>query len=115
MTIVTETRSVNIRLRYWRGEWNCGYEPDCFSDLELNFASTHDMLEGSSDYIATDAEVDDLIEWWKNECETANAGYDHECYANDEEYLRFGPDGDVLVALTDEQRERGDEWVLFVD
>lgn len=115
MTIVTETRTVNIALRYWRGGWNAGYVPDCFDDFEVNFASTHAMLDGSSDYAATDAEVDELIAWWEQECLTANAGYDHERYPDDEVYEQLGPDGEVLAALTDEQRERGDEWVLIVD
>lgn len=115
MTIVTETRTVKIALRYWRGGWDAGYDPDCFSDLEVNFPLTHDMLPGSSDYTATDAEVDELITWWRQECANANAGYDHERYSNDEDYLQYGPEGEVLAALTDEQRARGDEWILIID
>ena len=34
MTIKTETKTINITLKLWRGGWNAGYEPDCFDDLE---------------------------------------------------------------------------------
>ena len=64
MEIKTETRTVSIALRLWRGGWNVGYEPDCFADLE-------------------------------------NGSFARE----------FG----MGLALSDEERERGDEWNLIVD
>lgn len=115
MTIITESRTVSISLRYWHGGQNAGYDPDCFHDVEVAFANNHDKAEGSNDYVATDVEVDELVEWWEEECKTANAGYDHGQYIDDEDYAQYGPVGVILFALTDEQRSRGDEWVLTVD
>ena len=102
MEIKTETRTVNITLRLWRGCFNAGYEPDCFADLE-NGSFAREFGKGLDEetgaILATDADLDNLINWWQNECNAANSG----------------ADGEVLLALSEEERERGDEWTLSVD
>ena len=102
MEIKTETRTVSIALRLWRGGWNAGYKPDCFADLE-NGSFAREFGKGLDEEIgailATDADLDNLIDWWQSECDAANSG----------------EDGEVLLALSDEERERGDEWNLIVD
>lgn len=114
MTITTETRTVDIALCCWRGGLDAGYEPDCFDDLECSFRLEHDLFDGDGwdedgrewkGLVATDAEVEQMIAWWEHECEAANAGYDEDGYT----------DCDVLDPLTDVERSRGDEWVLFVE
>lgn len=102
MTIKTETKTINITLKLWRGGWNAGYEPDCFDDLENgSFAREFGKgtEEGGTAILASDADVKNLIAWWQDEVDTANRG----------------EDGEVLVALTDEERGNGDEWDLTVD
>lgn len=96
MMITTNTRTVEIALRLWNG-LDGQYEPDCFNDLEPNFAPAH-RGEGG-EIRCTDEELNDLIEWWTAEVENANHG---------------DVDGDGLCVLTDEQRENGDEWALIV-
>lgn len=100
MTIKTETRTVEIMLKHWCGGQNGGYNPDCFDDLEPNFPESHPKrLDGDYTILASDEDVNELIDWWTDEVDNANHG----------EY-----DGDGLCCLTDEERERGDEWALFV-
>lgn len=101
MTIKTELRTIDISLRLWRGGWSAGYEPDCFSDLEVNFSIDHPERAENDDFaiVATEKDASELIEWWENECKTVNAGNV----------------GDVLQSLTDEEIANGDEWVLIVE
>lgn len=102
MTIKTETKTINITLKLWRGGWNAGYEPDCFADMDNgSFAREFGKgtEEGSTAILASDEDAKNLISWWQDEVDTANRG----------------EDGEVLVALTDEERDNGDEWDLVVD
>lgn len=102
MIIKTESKIINISLKLYRGGWNAGYEPDCFSDLENgSFAREYGKgrEEGSDAILASDADTQNLINWWQEECDTANGGEDGEC----------------LVALSEDEIARGDEWTLFVD
>lgn len=102
MTIKTESKIIRITLKLWRGGWNAGYEPDCFSDMD-NGSFARDFgkgrEEGSDAIIASDADTRDMIAWWQDECAAANRGEDGEC----------------LQALTEEEIDRGDEWTLDVD
>lgn len=98
MTIKTETRTVEITLKFWDGNTNA-YSPDVFGDVETGFPTSHSCLDGSSVLVATDAEVEDLAGWWVGEVKDANDG----------------SEGDVLAALDDDAIESGSEWVLFVD
>lgn len=78
MTIKTETRIVDIKLRIWYD--NVGYGPDCFDSLEPNFPCEFPE-RADDDYnsiIATDEAVNDLIKWWQTQCDTANSGEYHE-------------------------------------
>lgn len=99
MTIKTETRTVEITLNLWTSGWDAGYGPDVFDDMEPNFPCDRDRLDGSSVLVATDSEVNDLIDWWTDEVSSANKGID----------------GDGLCGLTDDQISSGCEWVLSVD
>lgn len=102
MTIKTESKIINISMKLYRGGWNCGWEPDCFDDLENgSFAREYGKgyEEGSYTILASDADTRNLIDWWQGECDTANGG----------------EDGDCLMALTEDEIDRGDEWALFVD
>lgn len=102
MTIKTESKYIKITLKLWRGGWNAGYEPDCFDDLE-NGSFAREFGKGTADegtaILASDEDTRNLIAWWQNEVGTANRG----------------EDGEVLAALTDEERGNGDEWDLIVD
>lgn len=101
MTIKTENSICTITLKYWHGGWDAGFDPDCFDDLECNFPMDHRGRDEEDDLIILAGEADTaaLIDWWKSECGAANSG-----------------DGsDVLDPLSDEARERGDEWVLDVE
>ena len=99
MTIKTESKIINISMKLYRGGWNCGYEPDCFQDLEPNFPRDHEYDAEAEAILASDAEAQSLIDWWQDECDSSNAGEDGEC----------------LQALTEDEIARGDEWALFVD
>ena len=99
MTIKTESKMINIALRLWRGGWNAGIEPDCFLDLETNFRCDHEYDDGIDATLASDADAQNLIAWWRDECDSANSGNDGEC----------------LLALSDDEIARGDEWQLIVD
>lgn len=99
MTIKTETRTVEIALRIWRGGWNAGFEPDCFEDLEVNFPIDHpERLDGDWTIISSDADLVSMIDGWQYECAEANAGHDGEC----------------LCALSEDEIARGDSWELIV-
>jgi hypothetical protein len=98
MKIKTETKMHTIEMRLWRDGWNAGYEPDCFDDLEPNFPADHEIDEDGI-ILATEAEVDDLLAFWRSEIRAAN----------------IGEDGDVLNALTDDEIANGDEWILTTD
>lgn len=112
MKIITETRKIDITLRYFNGT---NLDQDCFNDLEDAFMAGHKMLEGSDEYIATDEEVNDLIDFWKDNCKTANAGYDHNEYIDHGDYKTRIPEDHILWALSDEQLENGGKWILDVD
>lgn len=99
MTIKTESRIINIALRLWRDGWNAGLEPDCFQDLETSFRCDHEYDDGTDTILASDADAQNLIAWWRDECDSANSGNDGEC----------------LLALSEDEIDRGDEWQLIVD
>lgn len=102
MTIKTESKMINIALRLWRGGWDAGLEPDCFADMDNgSFAREFGKgrEDGSDTILASDADTQNLIAWWRSECDTANGG----------------EDGDCLQALSSEEIARGDEWQLIVD
>ena len=81
---------VTVELRSWEEtQWS----PDCFNDLECNFAAEHEFDE-EQNTLASKSEVNDLIDWWQHEVDSANA---------DPEY-----EGDGLCAL-------GKEWTLDVN
>lgn len=98
MTIITETKTVEITLRKYVGGWNCGLEPDCLNDLEPYFLAEHEKNDDGY-YVATDEEADNMISFWKSECVDANSG----------------KDGEIINALTQDEIDRGDEWELFVE
>lgn len=98
MTIKTNTRFVTITLRRWNAE-NGSYSPDFFADADTDFAASHPYDDPTCAYLAADDDLDDLIDWWQDTVADANAGNDT----------------NVLAALSDEERERGDEYVLSVD
>lgn len=112
MKLITETREIKITLHYFNGT---DLDPDCFNDLEDVFMVEHKMLDGSDEYIATDEEVNDLIEFWEKECKTANAGYNHNEYSDYEEYKARTLEDPMLWALSDDQLENGEKWILTVD
>ena len=115
MTIKTETRIISITMCRFRGGWECGYEPDCFSDMEPNFPIEHpDRLAGSNAILASDKDVDELISYWEKVVQKANRGYDHEKYESFEEYRENFSMDDQIFALNDEELQRGDEWTLAV-
>ena len=120
MTIRSEIRTVEISLRYWNGGWNAGYDPDCFDDLEPNFPEqfTERAEDDDTIILAPESELAELIDWWKNERDTANAGYDHDEFADDEAFEAYnqscGWTDVILTPLTDEARDRGDHWDLIV-
>lgn len=88
MTIRSEIRTVKISLRCWKGGWNAGYEPDCFDDLEVNFPIDHPARAEDDDTIilAPESDLAALIEWWHDACDTANAGYDHDEFPDDDAF-----------------------------
>lgn len=102
MTIKTESKIITITLKLWRGGWNAGYEPDCFDDLE-NGSFAREFGKGTAAdgtaILASDEDAECLIAWWQGEVDAANRG----------------EDGEVLAALTDEERDNGDEWDLIVN
>lgn len=98
MTIKTEKRLVEISLRYWKGGWNAGYEPDCFQDLEPNFPMQFPEREEYA-ILCLEKELVELIDFWSEECDLANEG----------------EPGDVLEALTDAEIDNGDGWNIFVN
>lgn len=97
MNIKTETRSISIELRLWRDGWNAGYEPDCFNDVETNFRLDH-QVDADHNVLCSDKDADELIAWWTDECACVNRDGDGDC-----------------LHLSAEERERGDEWTLFVE
>lgn len=90
--ITTDTKKrYTLTLHVWEdGQWS----PDCFGDLEPNFPSDHKCVAGGYEYLATQREVDELIDWWTTEAENANKGID----------------GDGLSGLTEEEIESGKEY-----
>ena len=103
MFIKTETRLLELSLKLWRGEWHGGFAPDCFEDLGCDAREGHEVLElddtGCEEaYIYTDKEADDLISWWKSECDWVNGG----------------EDGDVLQ-LSEYEIDNGAEWHFIVE
>lgn len=99
MEIKTGTRTVAISLCLWRGGWDCGLQPDCFQDLEEGFPISHPRDEDGITILSSDADLEELISWWEDEVSRANRGID----------------GEGLVGLTQEEIDRGDEWVLSAD
>lgn len=94
MMIRTESRNVNVSLKMWNGsDWGC----DCFDELEVNFASNHEIDEETGDIACTDEELDELIDFWEGEVADVNAGKYSEC-----------------LSLTEEELEEGCEWSLEV-
>lgn len=97
MTIYTESNIYDITLKYFRGGWDANLGPDCFDDLECNFPIDHpERVEDGAAIRASEQDAKELIAFWQGEADSANCG----------------ADGDVLDALTEEQRARGDGWVF---
>lgn len=65
--ITTDTKKrYTLTLHIWEdGQWS----PDCFGDLEPDFPSNHKHVAGGYEYLATQREVDELIDWWTAEAE----------------------------------------------
>lgn len=94
----TDNTKVDVTLRLWRGGWGAGFEPDAIQDLasdDLN-SRPHDD-DGHPMMSAADLQA--FIDWWADAIARSNSGRD----------------GDGLQGLTDEEIERGDEWMLTVD
>ena len=71
MYIKTETRKVNVELKLWNkfyGNWNMGI----FDEVEAGFPVDHERDEETGYIVATDDELNELIEWWDDECDRAN-------------------------------------------
>lgn len=60
-----------ITIKRWS---DCGYEPDCFGDLEINFPRTHEFDEIKGAYISTSADYRELVKWWTTEVTAWNNG-----------------------------------------
>lgn len=86
----------DVALRLWRGGWNAGFEPDCLEDLDGYLVSKRDR---HGVVHISDKEFVDVVDWWRSEIANPNSG----------------KDGEVLNALTEDEIERGDEWMLIVD
>lgn len=87
-----------ISLRFWNGE--C-WEPDCFADVECNFATGKDVENGSGAILAEEWEIDEALDWWEEEIYAANRMNEENCV--------------VLNPLSEEQVENGCEWRIFVN
>ena len=98
MKIRTESKTVTVSLQYYHGGWNAGSGPDCFDDLEDNFAREHQRQDGDTAILCTDAELSDMLEWWEAEIKAVNTG----------------KDGEALTKLSEEARERGDQWLFTI-
>lgn len=99
MTYITDTRKVKIELRFWRSGWNAGYEPDCFADMDTDWHSHWDSEAEAC--MVTDKELDEIISWWQDEVDSANADPDYE--------------GDALTGIDIVNAEEGSEWCLIVE
>lgn len=99
MIITTPTRTVTVSLRRYTGGWDSNYSPDCLQDLEPDFPRTHpDRLPGSDVIVSSDEDLDDMLDFWYTAAYASNQGQDN----------------DGLDGLTEEEIERGDQWVLDV-
>lgn len=89
MIIKTESNCYDIMLNLFHGYWDGRLDPDCFDDLERDFPNTHPCGELRSKSLplpgfpahtycvfATEAEYNDLVDYWWRECDSANAGKD---------------------------------------
>lgn len=89
--------TLEVSLHYFRGGFNPDLGPCCLADLASG------ELSGRYD-VETDSHiVDDLegfVDWWTDEANKANA---------DPEYQ-----GDGLIGITADCKERGDEWCLII-
>lgn len=86
MTLYVNGVAKNVELRNWQDDgWNCGYTPDYFYDLEINFVDGQDV---------TEKEYRDLIDFWADEVSRHNAGEETEIFG---EY-----DGTEIVFWYDE-------------
>lgn len=99
MTIKTECKTVQITLRKWVPDWNAGYEPDCFDDMETCFPMGRDREPGTWAYLSTGEELENLISWWEDAVICANRG----------------EDSDAFCGLRDDEIDRGVEWCLDVE
>lgn len=96
MKIRTGSKTVSVSLQYYHGGWNAGAGPDCFDDMEDNFAREHQRQDGDTAILCTDAELTNMLEWWEAEVKTANSG----------------EDGEALAGISEDAREQGDEWLF---
>ena len=92
--IIDADTAFTVTLRKWTGH---EYEPDCFHDMEPNFPRDN-TVDADGAIHTTQAEFDDLIDWWRTEVDNAN----------------HGETGDGLVGLTAEEIADGQEWSLIV-
>ena len=89
--------TLDVALSYFRGGFNPDLGPCCLADLASGELSGRYDVETDS-HIVDD--LDSFVDWWENEVNCANTNPDYQ--------------GDGLVGVPVECRERGDEWCLNV-
>ena len=77
-----------ITMKTW--EDDSGWSHDFFQDMEVNFPQTHELTEGDDAYICTEDEYTELLAWWQQWAEDANA---HRICENGDDYTDYeGPE-----------------------
>lgn len=94
MKIKTEIGIHILSMRYFNG---LNLEPDCLSELDEPFIANHKYDPVNDCTLATEAEVNGLIDFWEHELKQVNSGNE----------------GEVLNALDYGQIERGEGWQLI--
>lgn len=78
-----------IKVKRWNGS---GYGEDFFGEMEVNFPTEHERVDGDSAYICTSEEYEELKEWWEEEIEAMNKG----TQAHDMDYSEC-PDENIVI------------------
>lgn len=78
-----------ITVKSWNGY---GYGPDCFGDLEVNFPTDHERVDGGDAYICTSKNYEELKDWWEEEIKAMNNGMQ----AHDIDYSQC-PDDNIAI------------------
>lgn len=60
-----------VEIRRWS---DCGYEPDCFGDLEVNFPRSHKFDQDKDAYVCSSTDYHKLVNWWEKEIAAWNNG-----------------------------------------